>query len=170
MTTTGLYPSIRGPAFHHPVTRARRQDALCIGAALYVAFACAVNATAQLSDPLVLSREVFTYVTEDRRDPFLPPGASMTGNPMVGGVRLLGIIHHPQADLSVVLLESGEGSGAGLVGGHLPPGVRLRVGESVGDARIAEIHVDHVALEIASPSGVTRRIIEMPGFNGRRGS
>ena len=133
-----------------------------------------VNAAALLPDPPFFRRETFNYLRENRRDPFSPPGVMITGSPMVGGVRLLGIIHHPQDDLSVALLESRmqseKGSGTRPTGMHLPGRIRLRVGDSVGDTRIAQIHVDHVVVEIASSSGVTRRIVEMPKAEGEAGS
>lgn len=186
-----LHSSIRVLAMSHSLTRALRFDAVCAGATLCMVLICPGNATAQgpseveameqavntaalLPDPPFLRREAFTYVRENRRDPFSPPGVMMTGSPMVGGVRLLGIIHHPQDDLSVVLLESRmqseNASGAEPGGVHLPEGIRLRVGDSVGDTRIAQIHVDHVVVEIGSSSGVTRRIVEMPKAEGEAGS
>ena len=134
----------------------------------------ATNSAAEFSDPPLFRREVFAYAIEGRRDPFLPPGTIIVDNPMVGGFRLLGIIHHPQADLSVALLESGmqseEGNDGAAAGMHLPGGVRLRVGATMGDARIAEIHADHVVAEIALPGGVARRIMEMPRSRSGRGS
>jgi len=120
---------------------------------------------AQVSAGLSVRREFFTYMTENRRDPFSPPVALVAGNPMVGGVRLRGIIHHPNARLSVVLLEAGfereEDSGGTLTPEPLWAGVRLRIGDAVGGTRVAEIHPNHVVVEIASPNGVNRRVLQL---------
>lgn len=133
----------------------------------------ATGSPAQIPDGLSFHREHFSYAAQDRRDPFSPPGALGTVNPMMGGVRLVGIIHHPDARLSVVLLQVGLKSqaegGGGLVQEPLSTGVRLRVGESVGGTSVAEIHRDHVVVEIASPNGVDRRVLDMSIGEGGRG-
>lgn len=131
-----------------------------------------LDPAARVSGGLSLRRELFTYMSANRRDPFSPPGALVTGNPMVGGVRLVGIIHHPDTRLSVVLVEVGLRSGEDGEGAPteeaLSTGVRLRVGDSVGGNRVVEIHPNHVVVEIASPNGVNRRVLETS--SGERGA
>lgn len=168
--------------------RSGRSTFLCVATALYIAWTWsgtaaaqpagradsmneAIRRTAQISDGLSFHREHFSYAAEDRRDPFSPPGARVSVNPMIGGVRLVGIIHHPDARLSVALLQVGLQDGVGGEGRPpqrpLPMGVRLRVGDSVGGTSVAEIHPDHVVVEVASPAGLNRRVLDMS--DGERG-
>ena len=191
MTPTRLHPLTCESAVAGPYLRPGRFNTWRTVGAISMALACSRDAFAQgvteggppeqtpqsaasLSDPPFFQREVFEYVTQNRRDPLLPPGASMTSNPMIGGVKLMGIVHHHHIDSSVVLLEVGvlrdENGQAVPAGANASTGVRLRAGDSVGGTRIAEIHADYVVVEIASNNGVDRRIMDMPAAVGRLGS
>lgn len=190
MTPIRLLSSGRNPFMSHEVRRSGRPTFLRVCAALYISLTCsgtvaaqtasrtdsmkeAMGSAAQIPEGLSFHREHFSYAAEDRRDPFSPPGASVTVNPMIGGVRLVGIIHHPRAHRSVVLLQVGMQSEAEGEGGTtrelLSTGVRLRMGDSVGGTSVVEIHPDHVVVEIASPSGVDRRVLDMSIGEGGRG-
>ena len=187
MTLTRLRAPGRNAMVSNRDTRSGRSGPLGAGTALYITLACyasiaaqdttrtdavneALDSAAQVAGGLSFRRELFTYMSDNRRDPFSPPGASLTSNPMVGGVRLLGIIHHPDPRLSVVLLEVAQRSeedGEGATTAEAPvTGVRLRIGDSVGGNSVVEIHPDHVVVETASPSGVNRRILGISSEEG----
>ena len=190
MTPIRLPSSDRDPFTYEEVRRWGRSTFVRVAAALYIALTCsgqvtaqtasrtdsgneAAGSPAQISDGLSFHREHFSYAAEDRRDPFSPSGAPGAVNPMIGGVRLLGIIHHPHARLSVVLLQvrvQSEAEGQDGPAQEWPStGVRLRIGDSVGGTSVAEIHPDHVVMEISSPNGVDRRVLAMSGGEGGRG-
>lgn len=187
MTPIRLLSSGRNPFMNEEVGRWGRCMLVRVAAALYIALICsgqvasqtpsrtdsmnvATGSPAQISDGLPFHREHFSYAAEDRRDPFSPPGAPGTVNPMIGGIRLLGIIHHPHPRLSVVLVQvgmQGEAEGLGGPAQERPStGVRLRIGDSVGGRSVAEIHPDHVVMDIASPNGVDRRVLAMSSGEG----
>lgn len=188
MTPTRRRPSRRNPIMGNGATRSSRLGSLCVGAALSVPLTWSANVAAQdamrgdamneVTDlaahggrSLSFRREIFHYVTENRRDPFAPPGSLTTGIPTVGGVRLLGIVHHPDAALGVVLLEvlllREEDDGGAPAPDPMSTGVRLRIGDSVGGTSVVEIHPDRVVVDIASSDGVVRRVLEVS--SGERG-
>lgn len=179
-----------GPSRRNPVARVGRPDSPGACAGLLIVLTCfgsaaaqdanragataeAIDSSVNISEGLSFRRERFTYVAAERLDPMTPPGASVTDNPMVGGVRLLGIIHHPRARLSLVLLQvvpkGGEEGGDAPTREPPPTGVRLRIGDSIGGTRISEIHPDHVVVETASPEGVNRHVLGMSLGERERG-
>ncbi len=189
MTLTRLRRPGRSARTSNRASRPGRSGSLCVGTALYITVTSyagiaaqdasrsdatteTLDSAAQVAGGLSFRRELFTYMTENRRDPFSPPGALAASNPVVDGVRLLGIIHHPNARLSVVLLEVGlkseEDGERALTAEALPTGVRLRIGDSVGGNSVVEIHPDHVVVENASPNGVNHRVMRISG--GERGA
>ena len=117
---------------------------------------------------MVYQRERFSYPVE-RRDPFLPLDDSGKVGTALGAARVLGLIHHARADLSVVLLgdvRSDEiDDGDPTQREHQPGTVRLRLGESIGSTRLAEIHPYHVVLVIETPTGIRRRVVHVPRPN-----
>ena len=133
----------------------------------------ATPVASQPSRGLRYERERFVYLAK-RRDPFLPPDASATVGTLLNQTRILGLIHHGRADLSVVLL-GGVRLEANDNGGPAGPqnrigAVRLRLGQSVGDTRLVEIHPDHVVLEVDTPTGVVRRVLQVPRVSERSSS
>ncbi len=113
---------------------------------------------------MVFEREVFTYPAGERRNPFLPARDPSTHGPRIEDTRLLGIVHHPEAAYSLVVLAIAAGSG----GLHDTPGagpgtgratVRLRLGGVLGDLRIAQIHEDHVVVEADRPEGTASQVL-----------
>ena len=116
---------------------------------------------------LVLEREVFLYPILQRRNPFLPQDVHVAEGPSFQELRLLGIIHHPDARYSVVVLGIGDLAIGGLTASAPAqlPGMetfRLRLGDVLGTTRILEIHEDRVVVEVDETSGPSRRVLKVP--------
>ena len=116
---------------------------------------------------MIFEREVFTYPAGERRNPFLPAQDLSTHSPRIENTRLLGIIHHPDATYSLVVLGFAAGSrslrdipGAGPGTGRAT--VRLRLGGEFGSLRIAQIDKDHVVVEADRPEGTASRVLAIP--------
>lgn len=125
---------------------------------------------------MVFEREVFVYPAGGRRNPFLPVGVS-AAVPGAGDVRLMGIIHHPDAAyrLAVLGISGGVGGGNGATdAGPLPQGGwttrRLRSGGVLGRMRIAEIHEDHIVVETEAPDGIASQVLALRQPVAGRGS
>lgn len=182
---TWTRPVSRG---HYPPPPIGRSDPVFVCTSLFIVLACfrfaaaqdadrngatteATESWARVSEHFSFRRERFTYVRAERRDPMVPPGPSVTDDPVAGGIRLLGIMHHPRSQYSLVLvevgLESGEDGGGASVREPMPAAVRLRIGDSVSGMRISEIHPDHVVVETASSEVVNRRVVGIS--RGERG-
>jgi type II secretory pathway component PulC len=106
--------------------------------------------TAQSREPvaeprLAFEREAFSYPLAGRRDPFKPLAGEDALAPLYEDLVLRGIVWSSVQSQSVVLLNDG---GRKLY--------KLRVGESVGNARIVAIEKDHVRLAVTS-FGITRQ-------------
>lgn len=93
---------------------------------------------------LAFDREVFTYPGEGRRDPFKPLSGTDALGPLFEDLVLRGIAWSPTPHQSVVLLNDG----ARKI-------YKLRVGESVGNARVTAIEKDRVRFAVTS-FGITR--------------
>ncbi len=122
------------------------------------------------SRALAYERERFIYAAK-RRDPFLPPDDSATVGTMWDETKILGLIRHSRADLSVVLLgnvRSDESDDSGPAGRRRRPDtVQLRLGQSVGNTRLVRIHADRVVLEVDTPAGQIRRVLHVPRVGER---
>ena len=114
---------------------------------LAVALSLPAVASAQDTPPpdtdLVMLREVFRYPDYARRNPFAPLLSADGGGPRFERLVLLGIVFSVDVQRSIVLF--GEGSSVDPSSGALTvvPGgqtYRLRVGESIGNTTILEIH------------------------------
>lgn len=100
---------------------------------------------------LVFEREVFTYPSFVRRNPFAPLSSNSAGGPRFEVITLRGIIYRAGDGGSVALFGVGGGlqinpdntaeAAAGL-------SRRLRRGEQWGNMRVLEIHSDHVVVEV----------------------
>ena len=100
---------------------------------------------APIAEPkLAFDREVFTYPGEGRRDPFRPLAGTDALGPLFEDLTLRGIAWSPTPHQSVVLLNDG----ARKI-------YKLRVGESVGNARVTAIEKDRVRFAVTS-FGITR--------------
>jgi hypothetical protein len=97
---------------------------------------------------LIFEREVFTYPTFERRDPFRPlTGDESSGGPRFEDLVLLGVVLSPNARASVAVI------------GARPPGAtsdqaptrtfRLRPGESIGNVRVIDVRRREIVVEVA---------------------
>ena len=123
---------------------------------------------------LALERDQFSYVAAGRRDPFLPLSPpAVSENPFGPDPEVLGIISHADPNLSVIVVrvaiarERGGGAPGDPAVAALGRIRRLRLGDRIGNARIASIREDHVVVEVEDSTGVARRILEHP--RARRG-
>lgn len=113
---------------------------------------------------LVLEREAYDYPAGARRNPFLPVDAVSGDVARFAGVRLLGIIHHPDPAYRIAVVSLREGSADfGTVEATVPGTVRrLRIGEELAGTRIVAIEADHVAVETEEPGGTATAVLAMP--------
>ncbi len=114
---------------------------------------------ADAGDGLIYEREHFVYVAS-HRDPFLPaqpgghatnPDRGVAADAILGGARVKGLIHHARAALSLVLLADADSV------------LWLRPGQTFNEVRLILIQPDQVVLEVATPTGTSRRILQVPG-------
>lgn len=102
---------------------------------------------------LVLEREVFSYPTFQRRNPF----RALTGRddgPRFEDLVLLGVIQTADPGASVALL----GLRGGAEGGRT---YRVRVGERLGNSRILQIRRQEVAVEVEEFGITETRILQL---------
>lgn len=85
------------------------------------------------ADTATYRREVFTYPSSERRDPFRPLTAGGESGASLDDLVLSGIIHSPAAGSVAVLTDPQTGER------H-----RLREGDRIGDARLVAIHPSRV--------------------------
>jgi hypothetical protein len=101
-------------------------------------------------------REVFTYPTFTRRNPFLPLEAG--GNLRYEQLSLLGIVYSPDPSASVAILSTGsvqvapDGTTTAVAG----DGYYAKVGERIGNVTIREIQRDRVIVDVEE-FGLTER-------------
>lgn len=108
---------------------------------------------------LVFEREVFHYPAYQRRNPFRPLLSTDQGGPRFDQLRLLGVIlsEDPAASVAVVGTSSIKVSEDGTTVTLQPgPSWYLKVGQRVGNITMAEIHQDHVVVEVEE-FGLTER-------------
>ncbi len=122
---------------------------------LAVALSLPSAASAQDRPPpdteLVMRREVFQYPDYARRNPFAPLLSTDSGGPRFERLVLLGIVFSTDRATSMALF--GEGSSADASTGVLSvvagtQTYRLRVGESIGNTTILEIHEHRVLVAV----------------------
>ena len=122
---------------------------------LAVALSLPATALAQQDPPpdadLVMRREVFSYPDYARRNPFAPLLSADGGGPRFERLVLLGIVFSADGPNSIALF--GEGSAANAATGEIAlvagaKTYRLRVGESIGNTTVLEIHVRHVLVGV----------------------
>lgn len=112
----------------------------------------------QAQTELVFEREVFRYPSFERRNPFRPLVASDQG-PRFEQLRLMGIIHASDPSESVATLGTStvtvSPDGATVT---VQPGEAwyLKVGQSIGNIRVVEIHEQRVVVEVEE-FGLTER-------------
>ena len=116
---------------------------------------------------LTFEREIFSYPTFSRRNPFQPLLASEEGGPRWEGMRLEGVVYDADPRFSIAIVSSGR---AGLRGqdapaptsGRVGEMARLRVGERWGNIRIIEIRRDHVLIEVEEFGLTEQRTMHLP--------
>lgn len=109
---------------------------------------------------LVFQREVFSYPSFDRRNPFTPLVGAGDGGPRFEELSLLGIIHSPNPELSVALLSAG-GAASQQSGGPLTRTFRVRQGQSLGNSRILDIQQSRVIVEVTEFGITEQRVLEL---------
>jgi len=113
---------------------------------------------------LVFEREVFTYPTFQRRNPFIALGAGNQGGPRFEQLRLMGIIFSERAAESVAILGtsavnvSEDGSTVTVDEGQA---WYLKVGQSVGNIRIVEIRREQVVVEVEEFGLTEQKIMQL---------
>ena len=121
---------------------------LCAGLVLLGASAL----SAQSQDPppppdtteaeLVFEREVYSYPTYGRRNPFEPLTSGDGQGPRFEDLRLLGVIFSSNTSASVALL------GVDVTSGAAGTTYRVRRGDRLGNTRILSIQRDRVLVEV----------------------
>ena len=93
--------------------------------------AAAANASSQsaAADTVTYRREIFDYPGQGRRDPFRPLQSFASTGPRLDELTLSGILYDGESGQSVVVLVDPSTSAR----------YRLRVGDSVGFARLARV-------------------------------
>ena len=113
---------------------------------------------------LVFEREVFQYPQFQRRNPFHPLDSGDEGQVRFEQLRVSGIIVGADPLESVVTLTTSEltvsedGSGVSVSEGQ---SWYAKVGQTVGNVRILEIHADRVVVEIEEFGIAEQRIMQL---------
>lgn len=151
---------------HPKLLLALLTGAFALPAAALAQEAAAPPPTEQQQPPteLVFEREVFTYPTFRRRNPFLPLSGGTQGGPRFEQLRLVGIIYSedPSSSVAVVGTSTVEYSeDASTV--TVQPGQSwyLKVGQSVGNIRIVEIHREQVVVEVEEFGLTEQKIMQL---------
>lgn len=113
---------------------------------------------------LVFEREVFRYPEFQRRNPFHPLDSGDAGQVRFEQLRVSGIIVAADPSQSVATLTTSEltvsedGSGVSVSEGQ---SWYAKVGQTVGNVRILEIHTDRVVVEIQEFGIAEQRIMQL---------
>lgn len=160
MRSFRVWSAILGAALILPLGLAAQTDA----------GASAISAASAV-DPdqaeLAFEREVFSYPTFSRRNPFRPLLASTEGGPRWEGMRLEGILHDADPRYSIAIVSSGRAGaraepGSASQGGSVGETARLRVGQRWGNIRILAIHPDNVLIEVEEFGLTEQRTMRLP--------
>ena len=119
------------------------------------------------SAALVFEREVFSYPTFERRNPFVRVLSGSEGGPRFEELQLNGVIFSPNPDLSMALFgPRGGGEEAGQQ--RARRAFRARRGDQLGNVRILEIQMTYVVVEVEEFGMTEQRIMELqrPGQGG----
>lgn len=114
---------------------------------------------------LVYEREVFSYPTFQRRNPFAPLVGTNEGGPRFEQLRVLGIIYSDDAASSIAIVGTSEvtTSQDGSQVTVSPDGQAwyLKRGQSIGNIRIIEIRREQVVVEIEEFGLTEQRIMQL---------
>lgn len=118
----------------------------------------------QQATELVFEREVFTYPTFQRRNPFHALAGGTQGGPRFEELRLEGIIYSDDPSASVAVLGTSTveySDDASTV--TVQPGRSwyLKVGQSIGTIRIVEIHREQVVVEVEEFGLTEQKIMQL---------
>lgn len=122
---------------------------------------------------LVLSREVFTYPSIDRRNPFVPLTGANQGGPRFDQLRLMGIVYyadHPSQSVATLGTSSMTTSTDSTSVSVTPQGKTyyLKIGETAGNVRVVEIHPTMVVVEVDEFGIAQRKIMRMDSRGGNQ--
>ena len=115
----------------------------------------------QTQTELVILREVFQYPAFARKNPFVPVLARAEGEVAAADLRLIGVIiaNDPARSVAVVgnsvALPAEDGSG--LVVSEEGQAWYLRVGDSIGNITLVEIHEGRIVIDVVQ-FGLTDRM------------
>lgn len=170
MRTLRVWGAVLGAALILPMGLAAQNGAGESGAAA-VASASAVDPE---QAELAFEREVFSYPTFARRNPFKPLLASAEGGPRWEGMRLEGILYDADPRYSIAIVSSGRAgarAGAAPAAGEASAGetARLRVGQRWGNIRVLAINPDNVLIEVEEFGLTEQRTMRLP-VRGQGGS
>lgn len=120
---------------------------------------------------LVFEREVFTYPSFERRNPFESLLATSAGGPRFEQMRLEGIIYSETPGASIALVSAGRMGAANpdAPGRAVGQSTRLRVGERWGNVRVREIRRTQIVVDVEEFGLIERRIMDLP-TRGQGGS
>ncbi len=115
--------------------------------------------------PLVFEREVFSYPTQGRRNPFHPLVGQAETGPRFEQLRLEGIIYddqHPSQSVAAVgtstVTESADSTSASVSKGQA---WYLKAGQTIGNVRIVQVDRDRVIVDVEEFGLTTRKIMQI---------
>ena len=115
-----------------------------------------------------LDREVFAYPGGDRRDPFARPLPGNSAETRFEDLRLIGVIHSPNARESVALVSSRTAiPAAATTSGERA--FRLRQDSVLGDMRVLRVEREYVIVEIRRLGLAEQRELHLSRPPGRAG-
>lgn len=120
--------------------------------------------TQQQPTELVFEREVFSYPNLQRRNPFHPLTGADEGGPRFEELRVVGILYSddPSGSVAVLGTSTVELSEDGATVTVQPgPSWYLKVGQSVGNIRVVEIHREQVVVEVAQFGLTEQKIMQL---------
>jgi hypothetical protein len=106
---------------------------------------------AQGATELVFEREMFTYPSVTRRNPFRPLVSGDSGGPVFESLTLMGIVYSEDPSLSLATLstytlsvaQDGTVSTAGEGESYY-----MKVGQTIGNITVVEVNRDNVVVEV----------------------
>ncbi|MEX2528987.1 MAG: hypothetical protein WEA09_15250 [Gemmatimonadota bacterium] len=106
---------------------------------------------------LVFEREVFTYPSFTRRNPFRPLTSGPDSGPQFEELSLIGVIYSTEPGASVALLAQGNVA-AGGAGGRT---FRVRRGTVLANMRVLEVQRDQVVVEVEEFGTREQRVLTL---------
>lgn len=107
------------------------------------------TAAADAAVDVTYQREVFTYPTGGRPDPFRAPQVGAGTGPHFEDLSLAGLIYAPEVGSVAILKDRSTGER------H-----RVRDGERLGSVRVVEIRRDAVVFSVTGVAGPRREVLQ----------